>query len=345
MRPSILLAILMALAPTAATAQQANVLDDDLPHAFDDRLITLGNTRFAPDARLGWETTGATDHLSLVVPTGSGLLVSSDPNVDRSGVIAAGATYLGVCSDDGQIGGAAATECVVASHDGANARIQTLSGRLRLGRGGANIVDIDDSNGAFNWSFQGDPATQAELWGSHNALAAFVLVLDSDIDQTLWAADANGGRQFVVTHYDNRSLDHGYDALADPTLYVQGRDNPTAGAGVGAAVRIRYVAASDADATIADAGYIGTPAGGGPLRLDPATASVRLPRVMAAAPAEPHVCASQTDVGAVTYVDDTDDGVAGFLCACIATSDAAGVPNAWDWVRVADHTVACAAGW
>lgn len=301
----------------------------------DDQTVGFGNTAATPDASCGWETTGAEDHLACVIPTGAGLLVSSDANVDRSGVIAPGATFVGACSDDA----AAPTECVAMRHNGTDGFIDVVSGDLRLSPTATGIVRAV-STGNVSVFLESTLATARLTQVQSDTTSGNRMRLSSDtsLDQVLLTLAAAAGRHVAVTDEANALLDHGYAAEADPALYVQSSADPTAGAGVGASVKLQYVAADDA-------GYVGTPAGGGPLRLNPATASVRLPQVVevgAPLPAEPHTCAAQANAGAMVYVDDSNDSAAATLCVCIATGDdGAGVPNAWDWVRVDNTAAAC----
>ena len=288
-------------------------LTPELTHAHDDRAVTLGGTRPSPQASLRWETVGAEDHLSCEVPTGGGLLVSSDNNVDRSGVLAVGATYLGVCSDDA----GSPLECLTARHDATDAILATGSGDIVLDP--ATAITYLTSKAATSAIVQVRGSTNPQLRIGEAAGPGLILSHSPEFDQFMLATAPVGGNQIVVTSWVNFTLDHGYDGtLPDPTLLVQSGDTPTT-TGAGENVRIRYIAADDA-------GYIGT--GKGPLRLNPTAASVRLPRIDAAVPAEPHVC-DANGTGAMAWVNDSDDAAPAQVCVCSKTND---VPT-YDWLN------------
>ena len=136
----------------------------------------------------------------------------------------------------------------------------------------------------------------------------------------MFATAPVGGNQIVVTSWVNFTLDHGYDAEADSRLYVQSSADPRAGEpGENESLELYYTAADDA-------GYVGTRKG--PLRLAPAAASVRLPRIDAAVPAEPHAC-DANGTGATVWVNDSDDAAASQVCVCAKTND---VPT-YDWLN------------
>ena len=190
----------------------------------DDQAVSFGNTAAAPDVSISWETTGDDDHLSCVVASGGGLLVSSDANVDRSGVLASGATYLGVCSDDA----GSPTECLTASHNGTDGLISLPSGRLKLFPTGG-VVDTLDTAGAVSFSLSGAVPTRTELWHVAVGETGYVLGIHQLLGQTTFALGASGtpgGHQLVLTTYDSRQLDHDHDADTDPVLYIHSVTSP-----------------------------------------------------------------------------------------------------------------------
>ena len=460
-----LLAVLLLAAPVDARAQEGGlVLGEDLPHAHNDRPITLGGARPSPSHSILAETAGGVTNLSAVIPADSCALLSSDNNVDRS-TLTCTDTRLCVCSDDA----ADPDGCICVYNDEAASYVASSGGRLKLSTGATGIVDILDPSGNVGWSYQ-NTASKAEFWSQANNQVGFVAATHQNFQQVTFAVRGGvgtaGGRQLILTDYDNRNADHsittqddpalylfaaldpsgpdtipgnaddpkdwlraghnrtdgvlstgsgalqlnpaslkadffvgnaatwhfegsttnrprmsvfadsteafsltvqstfdqvtldlgasgvsgnqlilttmpyrgsdhGYDADADPAAYFQSGADPSSGQlGEDEAVKIQYVAADDA-------GYVGTMKG--PLRLNPAAAAVRLPRILADVPVEPHACAADADIGGATVVSDTNDGVADVVCVCLASGDAGGANNAWDWRRMDDNAVACPA--
>lgn len=61
-----------------------------------------------------------------------------------------------------------------------------------------------------------------------------------------------------------------------------------------------------------------------------------LHEIAAAAPSEPHAC-NNSSVGAIVYVDDTNDSAPGEVCLCVDTDDG----STFDWRSIDDVTAAC----
>jgi len=135
----------------------------------------------------------------------------------------------------------------------------------------------------------------------------------------------------IVTKSTNRAKDHDHDtASTDPTFWIHSATDPDADNSQW--MSLAYTA-GNATITSGDGGIV----------LDPASGGIQMGTIEGTSPAEPVACGSTT-VGTFTYVDDTDDSGAAYVCVCIATGDdGAGAPNAWDWRRMDDHTTACPA--
>jgi len=191
----------------------------------DDTVVGFGNTGALPDGALGWETAGAEDYFSAVIPSGAGLLVSSDANVDRSGSLAAGSTYLGVCSDDE----ASPTECLTARHDGTDGILASASGRLVLAPTGG-LTSIRDANADYFMTFSGTDPLNTSFVHNANAQNGYITTVSQSYLQTLMAirggAGTAGGRQLVITDFDNRVIDHDHATPTDPTLFIHSAMSP-----------------------------------------------------------------------------------------------------------------------
>lgn len=186
----------------------------------DDRTLSFGNTSAAPDVSISWETTGAEDHLSAVVASGAGLLVSSDADTDRSGSIAAGATYLGVCSDDA----ASPTECVVASHDGTNGIISTISGSTII-QSSNGTAEIGDGAGSEGLRLRAGATSVAELIISAGG-DGYIVANDGNVDQGMIAVGPTAGTQVNLTLVANYSQDHDHAEQTNPTLFIHSATAP-----------------------------------------------------------------------------------------------------------------------
>ena len=212
-------------ATTAAIADGGFGNRPPLTFRHDDRTVSFGNTQAAPDVSISWETTGAEDHLSAVVASGAGLLVSSDADVDRSGSLAAGSTYLGVCSDDE----ASPTECLVGSHDGTDGIVASASGRLVLAPTGG-LTSIRDANADYFVTFSGTDPLNTNFVHNANAQNGYITTVSQSYLQTLMAirggAGTAGGRQLIIGEFDNRVIDHDHATPTDPTLFIHSATSP-----------------------------------------------------------------------------------------------------------------------
>ena len=240
-RAPLIFLVLSVVATGGLAAAQAviggTVIRPALPHAHDDRPISFGNTRAAADVSILWETADASDHyLNAVVTGSSDFVVSQDAGIDWG---VTGSNALRVQSADST----APTEYFRARHDGTDVYLEAGAGRMKLEAEVGGIVDINDTDGDFVWSFQGTVNQDAQLWGRANARVGFVLTVDDTNAQNLFAVRAAaGGQSLILTDYDNRALNHGLDASiapysGNPVFRIQSDADPT---GAGAAENMDY---------------------------------------------------------------------------------------------------------
>ena len=324
----LLVAILPASAWAGGPEGGAVLTPASVSHYPDDVAVTLGGTRLSPQCRIEWDTTGAEDTGQITCPTGSGLLLSSDASVDRSGVVAPGATYLGVCSDDA----ASPTECVTLSHDGTDAVLAQASGGLRLtaaaGSGTVNILE-NATIGRTNAGGAGTLQLQSALAGTStlsytDAVADHQWRWDGSVAEMRLALGTAGAVwPYILTTFANRALDHGRATAIDPVLYGWSARDPT-GVGANDWWSLTHNQASPVLAWGLGMLTLSAPAG---------DESVRLPVIDAAVPVEPHAC-DATHTGAAVWVNDNDDGAASEICVCGKPND---VPT-YDWLDTAGTT-------
>ena len=192
----------------------------------DDQVLGLGNTAPAPDVAVEWDTAGgAESHLAVTIPSGAGLIVASDASTSRAGSLAAGATYLGVCSDDA----ASPTECVTLRHDGPDAVVQVHSGALFLEPSGGTLYINEKTNAGAGTLLLGG-SSNAEIRFRQNAAVNSSNILDSTAqDQLLIGVAAASGWHAALTAFANTGKDHDHtaaDSGSNPALYVHSALDP-----------------------------------------------------------------------------------------------------------------------
>ena len=135
----------------------------------------------------------------------------------------------------------------------------------------------------------------------------------------------------------------GWDsAVSVPTDFISRRDLFLIGAEAQVAGETTYIGISletpaESDPLLVVAEDVGAPEAEDK-KLVVYRSAVQIPRIEAAVPAEPFACATSGDpVGAMMYVDDTNDTAAAACCICIDTNDG----TTLDWRRCDDNAAAC----
>lgn len=118
----------------------------------------------------------------------------------------------------------------------------------------------------------------------------------------------------IICEYGDTTYDFAHPVQTNPTVFIQSATQ--------SATQWLSLAHNQTG------GVIST--GAGMLDLNPATAAVMLPSVIAAVPAEPTACAAAAE-GATVYVDDTNDTAYGQVCIC-SNKDGTG----YDWRLMSD---------
>jgi|TARA_Y100000310_G_scaffold345705_1_gene468537 hypothetical protein len=201
-------AVVLLLLPVVAVG--AGLTAAGVTFFADDDTLNFGGTRTAADVQAGWETTGAEDHFSVVVPSGSGLLVSSDADVDRSGVIAAGSTYLGACSDDET----SPNECVATNHTGVYGHINNLSGTLRLS-GASAVVSASSTS-----------TTSVLAMASSTTAERLYITADAARDQATIHVSPTTGDALILGDWGSYLRDFDHADPTNPTLFVHSATDP-----------------------------------------------------------------------------------------------------------------------
>ena len=129
-------AILGGRASAGLLGNACLVSTPEIPFCADDRALTFGNLRSAPDVAMTWETTG-TDYFDVALPAGACEVISSDPGTDRTG--ACPQTALLVCSDNQAL----PTTCGAVYHDGTNAQVAAVAGGLVLNPAASAAIILD----------------------------------------------------------------------------------------------------------------------------------------------------------------------------------------------------------
>lgn len=116
----------------------------------------------------------------------------------------------------------------------------------------------------------------------------------------------------------------------------------SADANIRAATAAKLDFATDGTLTLSNAAGTSTTALSAGVGIATFSTALRVGRSIGTTVAEPVAC-DVNATGAQVYVDDTDDSAAGYICVCIGTGDdGAGAVSGYDWVRMDDHTSACA---
>ena len=231
----------------------------------DDQTLGFGNTAPAPDVAVEWDTAGgAEQHLAVTIPTGSGVFVASDASTSRAGSLAAGATYLGVCSDDA----ASPTECVSMRHDGTDGYLGVVSGGL----------GIDASTGTINVNNSINPTTTTFVING-NTVANMILKESAStfggglthlaaLDQMVLYTATAAGMHIVISDSAVRTKDFDHALQTDPTLFLHSALDPDTD-------NTRWGSLSHSG-TAGAVGAFSVATGAGPVRFDAANDTVDL---------------------------------------------------------------------
>ena len=265
MRAIIAACLVALLIAAGAYAQDSTgsrvVIGPDLPHAHDDRIITLGGTRGTPDVTIQWETADASDHnLSLGVTGSSDAVISQDLGIDWG---ITGTNALRVQSADS----GSPTEYFRARHDGTNAKVSSGSGEYQI-MPASDILRICDSGAACSQFLDGSAGG-----GSAIALRAAATIMtrisaDASADQLLVTVNDGLANHMILSDEALGAADYLHGDEGDPVLYLQGRTDPTGDAD-------RWLSLGYRDDASEQYGALVT--GEGNLRLDPAANVVMMP--------------------------------------------------------------------
>ncbi len=231
----------------------------------DDATLGFGNTSGSPDTKIGWETTG-TDHLSLVTTADTCVVVSSDADVNRTGLTCTD-TRLCVASDDSTN----VDEAVCLYHDEADGWINIPDGDMRFFvAGGQGHFGQGDVFQAHHWNIASTSNSVVSLRsGTTDSTAQFQIHGDWADDETRMVVGASSGNAMVLTLAANRNKDHDLVQQNDPVFYIWGQTDPDSVIPAGT----RHLSLTYEDDLGEQYGEIAT--GAGDLAIEPASGYVR----------------------------------------------------------------------